>query len=94
VNFAKSLDHLSFIFKQVQRAKSKKSAMEDEIKRIEAQNSQLKSFCELKGGNSSVNEFYCTYTSLNMGVNRVLTDTSLADPAILTDFPINMQVTE
>lgn len=76
-NFTKSLDHLSFIFKQIQKNKSRKSAIEDEIKRIEAQNARTKSLNELKGGNSADNEFFCTFANLNMGVSRVNTDSSL-----------------
>lgn len=93
-NFTKSLDHLSFIFKQVQKNKSKKSAIEDEIKRIEAHNPRTKSLNELKGGNSAENEFFCSFTNLNMGVAKIYSDESLANPALKADFPINMDVSE
>ena len=93
-NFTKSLDHLSFIFKQIQKNKSRKSAIEDEIKRIEAQNPSAKSLNELKGGNSAENEFFCTFSNLNMGVSRVYNDLSLQDPRLIQDFPINMAVSE
>ena len=93
-NFTKSLDHLSFIFKQIQKNKSKKSAIEDEIKRIEVQNPKTKSLNELKGGNSADNEFYCTFTNLNMGVSRVYAEESLREQRLTGDFPINMAVSE
>lgn len=69
INFTKSLDHLSFIFKSVQKNKTKKSSIEDEIKKIEAQNPKTKSLNELKGGNSKEHEFFCTYANFNMGIN-------------------------
>lgn len=93
-NFSKSLDHLSFIFKQIQKNKSRKSSIEDEIKRIEAQNSKTKSLNELKGGNSADNEFFCTFANLKMGISKVNTDSSLQDPRLTKDFPINMAVSE
>ena len=94
LNFSKSLDHLSFIFKQVQKNKSKKSAIEDEIKRIEAHNPRTKSLNELKGGNSADNEYFCSLANLNMGVTRTYSDEDLADPRLKADFPINLDVSE
>lgn len=94
LNFTKSLDHLSFIFKQVQKSKSKKSAIEDELKKIEVHSAHLKSANELKGGNSPDNEFFCTFSNLNMGVSKVYSDESLLNPKLKADFPINMDVSE
>lgn len=68
--------------------------MEDEIKRIEAQNPRQKSLNELKGGNSADNEFFCTYTNYNMGVTKTYSEDSLRNYALINDFPINMQVPE
>ena len=79
LNFTKSLDHLSFIFKTVQKHKTKKSAIEDEIKRIEVHDPTHKSLNELKGGNKD-NEFFCTYSNLNMGVSRVYSEDSTKAP--------------
>ena len=78
----------------MQKTKSKKSSIEDEIKRIEAHNPRQKSLNELKGGNSADNEFFCTYTNYNMGVTKTYSEDSLKNPALITDFPINMQVPE
>lgn len=57
-------------------------------------NPRQKSFNELKGGNSAENEFYCTFTNLNIGVNKTYTNESLEDQKLKEDFPINMNVDE
>ena len=54
----------------------------------------MKSYNELKGGNSADNEFFCTYTNYNMGITKTYPDESLQSPELVTDFPINMAVPE
>lgn len=77
----------------MQKHKTKKSAIEDEIKRIELNNHKHKSLNELKGGNKD-NEFFCTYSNLNMGISRVYSEHCTKAPQLISDFPINMAVSE
>jgi len=89
-NFYKSLDHRQFIFKEVQKKQYPNKKQIEELKKIQSVPAKEKSLNELKGGSSKQHEFYCTYSSFNMGNLQVYNNEALSQSEFQTDAPINM----